>query len=184
MEKKQRILNNASSQRLFDWLIEIDMDQRELHDITNYTEQYISNIINGKRPMTLEFANKVSEATSQGMSKKYYNVEIKIRPQYLLCMDDIKTTEDFQSMYIHRSQAVNNASLTLLDESVKEVCSREGISILALDNIPELLLLQAQLRDYSDSLIWNYIKHRQHSHLWNYLDQISQNKEKRNNEND
>ena len=175
MGKKQRILNTEGSQRLSDWLKEIGMTQSGLAETIGYTQQYVSNIMNGKRPLTLDFAQLVSEKTSQGLSQKY-NIELRIRPQYLLCMDDIKTTEDFESLYIHRSQAVNDATLTLLDQSLREVCLRECIDIPTLDNIPELLLLQAQLRDFSDSLMWNYVRHREHSHVWSYLDQISSRK--------
>ena len=175
MGKKQRILNTEGSQRLSDWLREIDMTQAELAEAIGYTQQYVSNIMQGKRSLTLDFARLVSEKTSQGLSKKY-NIELRIRPQYLLCMDDIKTTEDFQSQYIHRSQAVSDATLTLLDQSLREVCLREGIETPTLDNIPELMLLQAQLRDFSDSLMWNYVRHREHSHVWSYLDQISSSK--------
>ena len=121
--------------------------------------------------MTLDLAQLVSEKTAQGKSQKY-DIDLKIRPQYLLCMDDIKTTEDFETTYIQKSQNVMDASITLLEEALEEVCLREGMEIPHLDNIPELILLQAQLRDYADSLMWNYVKHRKHSHVWSYLDQI------------
>ena len=171
MGKKKRILNNESAQRLSDWLSEIDMNQTELADLIGYSQQYISNIMNGKRPMTLDLAQLVSQKTAQGKSQKY-DIDLKIRPQYLLCMDDIKTTEDFETTYIQKSQNVMDASITLLEEALEEVCLREGMEIPHLDNIPELILLQAQLRDYADSLMWNYVKHRKHSHVWSYLDQI------------
>ena len=172
MGKKQRILNTEGSKRLADWLKEIDMSQSELAQAVGYTQQYISNIMTGKRPMTLDFAELVSQKTSQGQSQKY-DIELRIRPQYLLCMDDIKTTEDFEYQYIHRSQAVSDATLTLLDQSLREVCLREGMDSPSLNDLPELLFLQAQLRDFSDSLMWNYVRHRDHSHVWSYLDQIS-----------
>ena len=171
MGKKKRILNNESAQRLSDWLSEIDMNQTELADLIHYSQQYISNVINGKRPMSLEFAQRVSNVTAQGKSQRY-DIDLKIRPQYLLCMDDIKTTEDFETTYIQKSQNVMDASITLLEEALEEVCLREGMELPHLDNIPELILLQAQIRDYADSLMWNYVKHRKHSHVWSYLDQI------------
>ena len=173
MGKKKRMLNNESAQRLSDWLSEIDMNQTELADLIGYTQQYISNIINGKRPMTLDFAQLVSEKTAQGKSMKY-DIDLKIRPQYLLCMDDIKTTEDFYSVNFQRLDSVNNACYTLLTNSLKEVCLREGIEVPHLDSIGELFFLQAQLQDYADSLMWNYVAHRKHSHVWSYLDGISE----------
>jgi len=171
MGKKKRILNNESSQRLSDWLSEIDMNQTELADLIGYTQQYVSNIITGKRSMSLDFANLVSEKTAQGKSHRY-DIDLKIRPQYLLCLDDIKTTEDYYSIQFQRLDSVNDACLTLLNNSLKEVCLREGIEVPHLDNIGELFFLQAQLQDFADSLMWNYVKHRKHSHVWSYLDQI------------
>ena len=174
MGKKKRMLNNESAQRLSDWLSEIDMNQTELADLIGYTQQYISNIINGKRPMTLDFAQLVSEKTAQGKSMKY-DIDLKIRPQYLLCMDDIKTTEDFYSVNFQRLDSVNNACYTLLTNSLKEVCLREGIEVPDPMGDPrELFLLFAQLQDYADSLMWNYVAHRKHSHVWSYLDAMDQ----------
>ena len=173
MGKKKRILNNESAQRLSDWLSEIDMNQTELAGKINFSQQYISNVMNGKRPMSLEFAQRVSNATAQGKSQRY-DIDLKIRPQYLLCMDDIKTTEDFETTYIQKSQNVMDASITLLEEALKEVCLREGIEVPNLDNWCDFFLLEAQLQDYADSLMWNYVAHREHSHVWSYLDALDQ----------
>ena len=173
MGKKKRILNNESAQRLSDWLSEIDMNQTELAGLIHYSQQYISNVINGKRPMSLEFAQRVSNVTAQGKSQRY-DIDLKIRPQYLLCMDDIKTTEDYYSIQFQRLDSVNNACYTLLTNSLKEVCLREGIEAPNLDNWGEFFLLEAQLQDYADSLMWNYVAHREHSHVWSYLDALDQ----------
>ena len=172
MGKKKRILNNESAQRLSDWLSEINMNQTDLAKKIHYSQQYISNVINGKRPMSLEFAQRVSNVTAQGKSQRY-DIDLKIRPQYLLCMDDIKTTEDYYSIQFQRLDSVNNACYTLLTNSLKEVCLREGIEAHDPMGDPrELFLLFAQLQDYADSLMWNYVAHREHSHVWSYLDQI------------
>lgn len=172
MGKKKRMLNNESAQRLSDWLSEINMNQTDLAKKIHYSQQYISNVINGKRPMSLEFAQRVSNVTAQGKSQRY-DIDLKIRPQYLLCMDDIKTTEDYYSTQFQRLDSVNNACYTLLTNSLKEVCLREGIEVPNLDNWGEFFLLEAQLQDYADSLMWNYVAHREHSHVWSYLDQLT-----------
>ena len=174
MGKKKRILNNESAQRLSDWLSEINVNQTDLAGRINYSQQYISNVMNGKRPMSLEFAQRVSNVTAQGKSQRY-DIDLKIRPQYLLCMDDIKTTEDFYSVNFQRLDSVNNACYTLLTNSLKEVCLREGIEVPDPMGDPrELFLLFAQLQDYADSLMWNYVAHRKHSHVWSYLDAMDQ----------
>lgn len=94
-----------------------------------------------------------------------YNLE------WLLGDSETMLKADLQKDYVSRTDATNAAALTLLDSALREVCAREGMDPPTLDNIPELLLLQAQLRDYADALMWNYVKHREHSHVWNFLDQ-------------
>lgn len=118
-----------------------------------------------------------SRFMNSGKESTYYCKKIvKAFPQYnlawLLGYSDIKTVEELESQCASRSLAVSNASITLLEESLQEVCFRENMDVPTLDNIPELLLLQAQLRDYADSLMWNYVKHRERSHVWNFLDHI------------
>lgn len=177
MSKKRIKLNPASAQRLTDWLHEIDMTQGELAERIHYSQQYISNIVNCKKPMSLQFAQAVADATSQGKSEKY-NIEKRIRPEYLLCLDDIKTTEDLQAHFISFTDQSNNASLTMLDHSLRAICESEGIEPPVIDNIPEMLFLQAQLKDYSDQLMRSYLdRMRGHntSHVWNFLDQLPDN---------
>lgn len=113
-------------------------------------------------------SGKVTEKTCEKIIKAFPEYRI----QWLLGYSDIKTVEELESQCASRSLAISNASITLLEESLQEVCFRENIDVPTLDNIPELLLLQAQLRDYADSLMWNYVKHRERSHVWNFLDHI------------
>ena len=113
-------------------------------------------------------SGKVTEKTC----KKIINKFPEYRIEWLLGYSDIKTVDDFRSQYVSRRQSVSDACITLLEDSLLEVCLRENIDTPNLNNIPELMLLQAQLRDYADSLMWNYVKHREHSHVWNFLDQI------------
>ena len=109
---------------------------------------------------------KVSDNLCREIKKLFprYNVS------WLLGDSDLMLMEDVRQDFIARTQETNNASMILLETALREVCSREGMEIPTLDNITELLFLQAQLRDYADSLMWNYVKHRKHSHVWSYLD--------------
>ena len=95
----------------------------------------------------------------------------KYNVMWLLGDSDLMLVEDIRQDYIKRTQASDNACLLLLESALREVCVREGIDIPELENIPEILLLQGQLRDFADSLMWNYVRHRDHSHFWGTLDQ-------------
>lgn len=49
------------------------------------------------------------------------------------------------------------------------------IKIPQFNNIPEYLLFKTQRRDFADSIVWNYLKHRQHSHVWALRDYVEKN---------
>ena len=144
---------------------------------------------NIKTIISLEKLSQASFARVIGMSPENLNRIIKLRhpltestaelicicfPKYreewLLGYDDYMTEEE--KTRANDTAIRLNASLTVLDTALLNVCHREGIEIPTLDNIPELLLLEAQLQDYAEMLMTNYVIHRQNSHTWNYLDQI------------
>lgn len=58
--KSNKELNKECGQRLRDLLKEKNVSQKSLAEETNFTTQYISNIINGKRPMTVTAAKSFS----------------------------------------------------------------------------------------------------------------------------
>ena len=96
-----------------------------------------------------------------------------VRVEYILGFDEYRTLEEYQQQLTKSLHSRDLAALTLLNSAVNEVCLRENIKPPTLDNIPELLFLQAQLQDYAVSLMWNYIKWRSCSFVWGgYLDQI------------
>jgi hypothetical protein len=64
----------------------------------------------------------------------------------------------------------NSAPITVLNTALLNVCHDEGINVPHLDCIPELALLEAQLEDYAEMLMRNYVR-RNRSHFWNTLDQ-------------
>ena len=113
----------------------------------------------------------VSGNVSEKMCRNIGDLFPKYNVMWLLGDSDIMLTEEIRQDFIARSHAADNACLQLLDSALREVCSREGIEIPTIDNIPEILLLQGQLRDFADSLMWNYVRHREHSHFWGTLDQ-------------
>lgn len=112
-----------------------------------------------------------SGKVSDKLCRKIGDLFPKYNVMWLLGDSDIMLIKDLRQDFISRSDATNDACLQLLDSALREVCSREGIEIPEINNIPDLLLLQGQLRDFADSLMWNYVRHRKRSHFWGTLDQ-------------
>lgn len=73
--KTNQELNTKCGQRLRELLKEKQISQKKLAEKTNFTTQYISNIINGKKPMTISAAAIFSSILSTSMD-------------FLLCKSD------------------------------------------------------------------------------------------------
>ena len=93
----------------------------------------------------------------------------KYRKSWLLGYDPYMTEEE--KIRATDLGIRNDAPITVLDTALLNVCHGEGIEIPKLDSLPELMLLTAQLEDYAEMLIKNYI-HRKNSHTWNTIDSI------------
>lgn len=159
MSRKKTEINPKRAENVKKLIEAEKITQTELADRIHMTQQNISRIVQMKQPLTEETARDIVTAFPK------YNVS------WLLGDSDFMLKEDLRTDYIQRSHATDNACLQILDSALREVCAREGIEIPTLDNIPEILLLQGQLRDFADSLMWNYVRHREHSHFWGTLDQ-------------
>ena len=164
MSRKKTEINPKRAERVKILIDREKITQTELANRIYQSQQNISRIIQKRQPLTEETARDIISVLPKD---REYRIE------YLLGYDDFMTKEDLRKHYIQQTDATNDATIQILNSALQEVCLREGMEIPTLDNIPELLLLQAQLRDYADSLMWNYVKHRDHSHVWSYLDQIS-----------
>lgn len=125
------------------------------------SEKQIGYIERGERPLSPEYALLFSRF-------------FEVRLEFLMCDDNFKTVEELNRHFVEKSCAVNYGLMALLDSSLTEVCLREGMEKPKLDNIPELMFLEAQIRDFSDALMWNYIKCKQYSHVWGFLDQLGE----------
>lgn len=130
--------------------------QKDLADALDMEPQNFSRFM---------ISGKVSEKTCRKIVALYP----KYRIEWLLGYDDYPTIDDIKAAYQEQFHAMNRATATILDNAVREVCHREGIDPIVIDNIPEFLLLEAQLKDFASSLIWNYI-HRKNSQVWTLLD--------------
>lgn len=78
MIKKE--LNPEQGKRLKECLEDEKMTQKELAEKSGYTKQYISNIVVGRKNMSLESAEKMAGI-------------LGVRKEYLLCKDSFKTSK-------------------------------------------------------------------------------------------
>lgn len=164
MSRQKTEINPIRAERLKTLISREKLKQNALANMIFQSQQNISRIIQLKQPLTEETAKDIINAVNESTGKHY-------RIEWLLGYDDTMTIDELKHQVIKRIDDVNKAVMTILDASVREVCAREGISPLpVIDNPVEGLFLEAQLRDFADSIVWNYIKHREHSHLWTLLD--------------
>ena len=76
-------LNLYCVERLKKCLEDFPMSQNELARLTGYTQQYISNIVVGKKPMTVKAASLFAKA-------------LNVRQDFLLCESDNKNDADIE----------------------------------------------------------------------------------------
>ena len=145
MGRKTVEINPEMGKRLSKWLSDIHMTQSELANELGYTQQHISNIITGKKNISVEFAQSVSQRTK----KPVYNEDgtligyDTVNPQWLLCLSDFrsdaeKLTLAFQEVeheteYLHAG-LVCFASLSGYQVTIP---SREDLSGLKLEDVFE-----------------------------------------------
>ncbi len=80
---KKSKLNPECGKRLKECLKDCSMTQNELANLTGYTQQYISNIVVGIKPMTITAA-------------KLFAKHLNVREEYLLDEDNKKTIAEMQ----------------------------------------------------------------------------------------
>lgn len=94
-------LNKEVGNRLRDCLKDSNLTQKQLAELTGYTPQYISNIIVGKKKLSIEAARNISR-------------KLNVREKYLLCEDDYKTEGE---MWKKRHELFNDKK-NLLDSII------------------------------------------------------------------
>ena len=128
MGRKAINVNPESGKRLSEWLNGVGMTQTELAARIGYTQQYISNVVTGKKNMSVDLARCIAEK----VPRPFYNANgdilgfENVRPQWLLCLDDHKTVYDEADAVTDRRELVFNSSWTVLDEAAR----KNGMKIL------------------------------------------------------
>lgn len=134
------------------------LTQAKLADMIGMSPENLNRILRLRHPLTTATAESIHVA----FNKKY-------RLEWIQGYSPYMTEEE-----LSRSKDTSirlSAPITVLDTALKKICQREGITTPQLDNIPELMLLEAQLNDYAEMLMSGYI-HRERSNVWRFLDQI------------
>lgn len=119
------------------------------------TESQVSKWINGKTLIRID--------TMKDIQEKFFP---DIRIDFLMGLDDYETEKDYEQSFLNKCSA--DSSTLLLEWALNIVCTSEKIEIPQTD-IGEVLLMQAQLKDYAISLMRNYV-HRKESFSWQWLD--------------
>ena len=129
----KRELNPIHGKRLKECLTDANMSQKDLSIKSGYTQQYISNIIVGKKNMSLE-------------SARIFSRILNVREEYLLCEDNTKSEKESRNIFIEKSNSLNDLTLKLLHLSgFVPICDFIGnwkelsLSNYTLDNIPSEL---------------------------------------------
>ena len=145
------------AERITELMERENLRQSDLAAAIGSTQQNISRVLSSQR-ISESFIQRIIEAFPD------------YREEWLFGYDKVPTHSEKQ---IAKSRAYSlNAPIKVLDDALLEVCAREKMEVPHLDNIPELLLLEAQLKDFAVSLMWQYIKYRENSSVWSYLDHV------------
>jgi hypothetical protein len=156
MEKKSSI-QEKRLKNIFTVMNNENISQKELaHDI----DMLPQNFNRALKKISDKLCIKINEAYPQ------------YRLDWIMGKDDYMTEEEYVKHISKESDIINNSYIIVLESALSEACYRENRKKMSLDNIPELLLLEAQLKDYAVSLMSNYVIHRKESHVWSFLDNI------------
>lgn len=98
MGRKRQEINPESGKRLKKWLDSVGLSAKALCEVIGYTPQYISDVITGKKRLTPDLADAISNVTAEFISAKTGKIvtidyKNRVRSNYLLLKDDCMTEE-------------------------------------------------------------------------------------------
>lgn len=94
-------LNKNYGKRLKECIHNSNMTQKQVADLAGFTQQYISNIICGIKPMTITAARSLAKT-------------LHVREEYLLCEDDYLTEKDMWDKRRNLLEQSDNITIQLL----------------------------------------------------------------------
>lgn len=113
-----------TGKRLTEWFEEVkkahpEMTQGKLADMLCCTQPHLCNVMKGKRPLTSDNAIFISLNTDSGRDN--FNGVVRVRPQWLLCLDDCKFESDVLELSCEPSKD--------LDDLIRDYLSRQYCEI-------------------------------------------------------
>ena len=128
MGRKPILINPESGKRLSAWLKENGIKQAELAEKINYSQQFLSDVITGKKNMSLELATAISKNTRKRIENEHGELigYDHIRPQWLLCLDNEgRTVHERLNGILEKAES----DAKLLDCIVERIAEDRGYSI-------------------------------------------------------
>ena len=158
MSKKRTGINPIRADRVKIILERENVTQAKLAELIFQTQQNISRIMQKKQPLTEETAKAIVAAFPE------YRIE------WLMGYDDIMTHADQLRRKItdivDTAEAVNQVIRLVADD----ICLREKMPRPIIPTLPDFSILQTQLRDYAELIVYDYLKNRDHSRFWERID--------------
>lgn len=114
-----------TGKRLTEWFEEVkkahpDMTQGKLAEMLCCTQPHLCNVMKGKRPLTSDNAIYISLNTDSGRDTVTNGV-IRVRPQWLLCLDDCKFESDVLESAFEPSKNLDNLIRDYLSKQYYEL---------------------------------------------------------------
>ena len=161
MSKKPTEINPVRADRVKTILERENVTQQRLAELIFQTQQNISRIMQKKQPLTEETAKAIIAACPE------YRIE------WLLGYDDIMTQTDEIRVLINNKVDAAEAIHQLIFLTAAEICKRENLPPPEIP-ILEYLELQDHLLDYTELILYDYLKNRDKSRFWKRFDNHTQ----------
>ena len=157
MSKKPSEINPVPATRLKELINREKIQQQELADYICMSQQSISRIIQKKQSLTDHTARAIIDVFPD------YRIE------WLLGYDDLVTHADENRMLVNNMIGTAEAIHQVIQFVTDDICRRENIKNPDMDPLSDFLILQNQLHDYAEMIIYYYLFQRENSRIWQRL---------------
>lgn len=149
--KRKNYYGPECAKRLDSLMTELDIKAPALADLSHYSSQQIRNFRNFRRPMTIEAAHSIAPI-------------LGVRPEYLLCEDDCKTSEELKRFNERKfTSKMNNLTI---DTEISKIA---WLTVRDIENNNEDYYISAEdHREFREDIA-NYIEMRTEKWLMSRL---------------
>ena len=190
MSKNTEKIKLECGRRLHEWLTEIHMTQTCLGELIEYSTVHISNVIRGKKELSIKMARLISEKTPQinENGQKYYIV-----PEYLTCDIDIRTSTELNQLCfdIHNPSVTNETIIecadmlidhiifkTTYDKWVHQELDSKQIEHFTIPEVPQSdrQFMQELIINYANQLVHSRLFYPENDSFWRHINAIQNEK--------